>query len=49
MCVGVETKFMPIVMAGLSNEGAIKVGMISLVKYGAAGGVIVMRPLHGAN
>lgn len=49
LCVGVETKYMPIVMAGLTNEGAIKTGMISIVKYGAAGGVVVMRPLHGAN
>jgi len=39
---------MPIVMAGLSNEGGLKTGMITVVKHGASGH-IVMRPLHGAN
>jgi len=49
LCVGVETKYMPIVMAGLSNEGALKVGMITACQSKLEGGIIVLRPLHGAN
>jgi hypothetical protein len=49
LCVGAETKYMPIVMAGLTTEGAIKAGILMPAQCKSAGGIIVFRVLNGAN